>query len=613
MGPFLGAPAFLLASILAVVCSSHSAAAAILRPRAKAPGFGGAGPQALLLQPHGGALQGESCVPLQNQGSHFTVDVLVGTPGQPFSVVADTGSNSLIVPDCLCKTKGHCPKDMRCFTGTSRSSSFKLYRPDATGQPVQKMLSFGSGQILGAVAQDVVEIGGLKVNMTDGLLLMTDEALDIKGQFEGILGLGPPMDEDMSQDMSMDVSNSSAGDGKGLGGGGGAEDIQRIIKQIVGQMGGQMGGQVGDGDRAVALPLPSGEVSIIRETSLARATPVTRSLRAKGGRAAKALNNTRAGRAPQLRGFLEQANVQRFSMCFSDGSSGVLRLGGPQKPQPLGSIGKLHWGLDFRGISVGSGAGAARLDFCSSANMTRGQQTPCGAIPDSGTTLFMGPQDQIEVLLGSICDGWPRCAANFTKLREAARAASDAAAKVYGFNPWNLQASTKAEVVQLLLEDCDSWLRESAAGLDELPPLKFHVRGAGGAGGAGGDGEQALEIPAVDYVMAMEDKKAKMRACAPAFGAMDYPTQQNGPVWIMGLPLFFSYTVAYDIAPKPPTVAFSSVRESPCGSCDAKAAGLVSTQARTSEAHAQHVIRRHSPRLLKGAPRMPAIDVNLPL
>merc|ERR1719498_2394631 len=51
-------------------------------------------------------------------------------------------------------------------------------------------------------------------------------------------------------------------------------------------------------------------------------------------------------------GFLSQAKVKRFSMCFNDGGSGVLRLDQPKMNSTLGAIGKAHWAVDFHGISV---------------------------------------------------------------------------------------------------------------------------------------------------------------------------------------------------------------------------------------------------------------------
>merc|ERR1719181_22110 len=132
-------------------------------------------------------------------------------------------------------------------------------------------------------------------------------------------------------------------------------------------------------------------------------------------------------------------------MCFNDGASGVLNLGIPEMTDSLGSVGKFHWGLDFRGVSIGDSE--APLSFCSMDNMTDGQETPCGAIPDSGTTVIMAPKEHVSTLLDSICDQWPRCAKNYTAMVEAGKAADKAAADKYTFDPFQLVVPPKSTVL----------------------------------------------------------------------------------------------------------------------------------------------------------------------
>merc|ERR1719387_3256750 len=95
------------------------------------------------------------------------------------------------------------------------------------------------------------------------------------------------------------------------------------------------------------------------------------------------------------KGFLESAGIGHFSLCFNDAekpdAGGVLRLGTEPMPNALPSAGKAHWALGFEGISVGDAA--ADVVFCSPSNMPAGQETPCGAIPDSGSTAFMAPKE----------------------------------------------------------------------------------------------------------------------------------------------------------------------------------------------------------------------------
>ena len=104
------------------------------------------------------------------------------------------------------------------------------------------------------------------------------------------------------------------------------------------------------------------------------------------------------------------------------------------------------------------------------------------------------------------------------------------------------------------------------------------------------------------------------KVCRPAFGAMDYQTEQNGPVWILGLPIFYEYVVGYDMEAKPPAISFSSGL---CGSCQggkeevedntAKNTSFISKSVATKKGHARQL------RKVNGPFRMPNMDFSLPL
>merc|ERR1719253_467029 len=103
-------------------------------------------------------------------------------------------------------------------------------------------------------------------------------------------------------------------------------------------------------------------------------------------------------------------------MCFDgDGEHGALRLGIPEFSDPLQSIGQHHWGLDFEGISIITESNGQTqkkdVNFCKTPEANAA--TACGAIPDSGTTLIMGPKLQLIELYEEICDAWGRCADAF--------------------------------------------------------------------------------------------------------------------------------------------------------------------------------------------------------
>lgn len=85
---------------------------------------------ALLALGHGVALKyrdlaSETCATLRNHETHSSVEVSVGNPPQSFSLIADTGSDAVIVKDCAC---GNCRPEWgrTCFSGPQHSSSFNV-------------------------------------------------------------------------------------------------------------------------------------------------------------------------------------------------------------------------------------------------------------------------------------------------------------------------------------------------------------------------------------------------------------------------------------------------------------------------------------------------------
>jgi hypothetical protein len=225
--------------------------------------------------------------------------------------------------------------------------------------------------------------------------------------------------------------------------------------------------------------------------------------------------------------------------------------------------------------------------------------------------------------MDEICDRWPRCNDNYTALVSAAMAAKEAAIEHYKVNPFAIEAGTKADVLNLLLRDCGSWLNEST-GLGEMPPLHFHVAGSNGT-------TQSLSIPGYAYVMERNEEELEyvyqhigdlviplsvnhtgrfQKVCSPAFGPMDYNTQGNGPVWILGTPIFYEYVVGYDMASTPPAITFTSVDEEPCGSCSADLGLVAEGEEEVALAPARV---SHMPRKVHGKFRHPNIDLRSPL
>jgi hypothetical protein len=559
-------------------------------------------------------LDGQGCTDLVNQGTHFSIDVAM------FSVIADTGSNTLIVPSCSCQAKGRCPKSDRCFQGTNRSSSFRMML-EKSGAPVSMVLSYGSGQVQGVVAQEKVRVGAVQTFMDDGLVLMTDRALTgaaEKGSFEGILGLGVPIDFGPQPEQQEEDENQSEPK---------KEEVPRALQDLVdrivsGQFNGSKVSSMLDGADDDAAPTNETNQEAFREVMQSSGRGISvKGVKAPDEMRAYGQPQPTMSERPQPKGFLEQANISRFSMCFNSGGNGVLRLGTGGMENSHGGIGKAHWGLDFRGFSVGKNNTVADALFCSPENMSENQDTPCGAVPDSGTTMMVGPPEHVEALLETICDEWDRCTKNYTALLKAEERAAEAITNIYGVNPFNMGGMTKADVVQFLLLDCESWI-DHGAGLSELPDLHLHIVGSN-------ETQQTLTLTSSAYVL--ESPASKMEAlqlhsflagkskalnasgagnktgkvCSPAFNTADFTTEANGPVWILGTPLFYDFVVGYDASSDPPSMAFSSQKDTPCGSCHPEKEGLKLLDMHGYQRGHQRRLRR-----LRKKPRMNAIDTS---
>lgn len=300
-------------------------------------------------------------------------------------------------------------------------------------------------------------------------------------------------------------------------------------------------------------------------------------------------------------GFLRKAHIDRFSICFNDGESpGVLRLDTHKQANGVPSVGTLHWGMDMHGFSVGSSA-ASKVLFCGAQ---QDDDAGCGAIPDSGTTVMLGPDDQIRTLFQGICDEWPRCKQAHQK---------------------EFKGRTREDTFQLVLAQCEDWL-STGEGLDELPSIYLHL-------GSDEGKKKTLELSAWSYIFeslvddlephsallgsvgvsfaSILDAKPKkdQYACAPAFGASDYSASGSGPVWIVGTPLFYEYIVGYDRSTSPPEVTFSG---DPCGKCHNSKkddAGIDNKMILTEESRVFGYQRfaknsRRKPRKISRAPRV---------
>jgi len=454
----------------------------------------------------GAGASSESCSSLANMGSYFNIAVELGTPGQLFDLVLDTGSNELIAaPSCNCVENGKCKGAKKCFDLKNDSSTFSLLTANKSARHSDDIfmatMTYGSGTIVSVVGSDIVQVAGTKADMTGGVFVMTDSSkLRIGGDFQGIFPLGLP--------------------------------------------------------GAVALQTDGSPL------------------------------------------WAEAAKVSRYSVCFNDaGADGKFSVNIPELANPLENIGTDHWGLDMQGISVGESADASKVLFCSPSSKKAGMTTACGAIPDSGTTLLLGSQEHILKLYDTICDEWPRC-------RKAAEHKT-------------FPNKSKSQVFSSLLRYCGVWLNEANATIDEIPSVHLHLAGKAGVA-------QAYTLPASAYIVEAEAEIVKVvtkklfgvlpvdmevptgkttTMCSAAFSAHDYVTQKNGPVWILGSPLFYQHQVSYDISQ--PEAATMSIMDTPCTACNG-GSSMLSTKARKWT-------RTLAPRFIRGPLVEPSFNRSRPL
>lgn len=336
------------------------------------------------------------------------------------------------------------------------------------------------------------------------------------------------------------------------------------------------------------------------------------------------------------------ASVSRFQICFMESGNGTLLLNSDAIANPLPSVGVAHWGLDFRGISVGSAeAGAV---FCTPDTMKDPQTTPCGAIPDSGTTLLMGPQLQLNSLYEQICDNWDRCINGWNELS--------------GFSQTIIGKSVYMEA---LLANCSDWTSHEAT-LNEMPTLHFHLRGKKPQNDDAN--AEVLEFTGNDYVQIgmiyddatpiAESELVNARArlspnsrngevpdhlmtrmqskehngtmvCLPAFGAIEFQTRENGPVWILGTPLFYAFKVGYDLSTTPPSIGIDT---SSCSECNSNSNDFIeekrasreqpselqgAASSRVSSTGPTMRKARSRPRIIRGPVRVPPVAAEVRL
>jgi len=132
--------------------------------------------------------------------AQYFIDVEVGTPGQKFTVVPDTGSSNLWIYSHSCWA-------IPCWTHpTFDNSKSSTYKKD--GQAFD--ITYGSGSIKGTLGNDVATIGGnVTSTMGFGEITSVSGMSFLASQMSGILGLGYSSISIDNQDTFVDKSNLS--------------------------------------------------------------------------------------------------------------------------------------------------------------------------------------------------------------------------------------------------------------------------------------------------------------------------------------------------------------------------------------------------------------------
>jgi len=126
-----------------------------------------------------------TCLVMSNYANaQYTVQMLLGSPGQSLKMIPDSGSSDLVVPSSQCRATDGCKGVHHSKFDTTKSSTCE-------GPLGEVDVTYGQGETDCVKIKDVVQIGSLKATAQDMLLMTTNGLAGYSAaMYDGILGLG---------------------------------------------------------------------------------------------------------------------------------------------------------------------------------------------------------------------------------------------------------------------------------------------------------------------------------------------------------------------------------------------------------------------------------------
>jgi hypothetical protein len=130
------------------------------------------------------------CVPLtvHGGGAFYTAPLNVGSPVQKLNVIPDTGSYDLLLDSTFCHQQG-CMRHVQYDANKSHTAT----NPTKTDRLAIVPTAYGQGEVVSISWRDSVELGSMRANQCDMLVMMQEQLRgwdDPGDSFDGIMGIG---------------------------------------------------------------------------------------------------------------------------------------------------------------------------------------------------------------------------------------------------------------------------------------------------------------------------------------------------------------------------------------------------------------------------------------